>query len=412
MKRSDLQRVILYELSVRNHGPKGRLAEVTADLPRIRDLGVNTIWLMPIFPVGVKRRKRDLGSPYSVRNFRAVRSELGTLDDLRTLVEAAHGLGMKVILDFVPNHCAHDNPVVREHPDWLAKGEDGKPRPPAPDWWDVLQFDFTKPGLRRWMIGNMLFWMREAGIDGYRMDVAWGPPKSFWRDAIKAMRRENPDVLLIAEADGPQYHRWGFDVSYDNRFRTWKWQAANRDKRTARDLVKHMRHVERDYPKGALTLRFTENHDIQRTRHCFPSDSWRAATVLAFTAPGVPMLYAGQEIGLDVGVDMFKRDPVPWTKGIPGALEFHQRLTALRRNETALVRGSFRPVGHNHPDDVIASIRSWKKARLLVVASLCNKRIASLALKGVKIPRGAVDLLTGKPVGKTLEPHGAWLVRL
>ena len=178
----------IYELNLRQFTAEGTLAAAERELPRLKAFGVGIVWLMPIHPIGEKNRKGSRGSPYSVRDYRAVNPDYGTLDDLRSFVKTAHSLGLRVILDWVANHSAWDNPLVKEHPEWYSRDWKGDFHPTSwNDWSDIIEFDYDQPGLRRWMTESLAYWVREADIDGYRADVAGFVPLDFWETARREL---------------------------------------------------------------------------------------------------------------------------------------------------------------------------------------------------------------------------------
>ena len=216
-----VQRSAVYEVFVRDFSPTGDLKGVTAGLGRIQAVGANVIWLMPIYPVGVLNHKGELGSPYAVRDYEAINPAFGTASDFRDLIRAAHNRGMHVILDWVANHTAWDNPWIKAHPDWYlhdAKGEISVPVDPQghlTDWTDVAQLDYKNPELRKGMIAAMKYWIDTYQIDGFRMDAAGFVPDAFWQECLPALRAEsrNP-LMLLAEWGDLKMHRFGFDLTY------------------------------------------------------------------------------------------------------------------------------------------------------------------------------------------------------
>src|ERR1041385_4781010 len=261
-----VQRSAIYEVFVRDFSPAGNLRGVTRGLDRIQATGANVIWLMPIFPVGVKNRKDPLGSPYSVRDYHAINPDFGTPADLKALVTAVHAKGMKLILDWVPNHTSWDNVWVTQHPEFYlrnAQGELSVPRDDQgklTDWTDVAQLDYQSAGLRREMIATMRWWLTTYGIDGFRVDAAGVVPDDFWREAIPQLRSAVPrPILLLAEWGDLKMHRWGFDLtyaweSYSNLKAVWGGKSAVSFVR--RELVDLAA-----MPHGGMRLRFTTNHD-------------------------------------------------------------------------------------------------------------------------------------------------------
>jgi glycosidase len=305
-------RQVIYEVNVRQFSEAGNLAAVTDELPRLKELGVDIVWLMPIHPIGLENRKGGLGSPYSVRDYRAVNPDLGTLDDLRRLTATAHSLGQIVILDWVANHCAWDNPLVAEHPEWLSQGADGQPVPPVADWSDVVDLDYSVPALREFMIESMAFWLREAQVDGFRCDVAGMVPVDFWAQARPRLDAVKP-VFMLAEWEDPALAPW-FHMSYGwDQHRAWN--AFAKGEADVDHLDSLLRAEEARWPDGHLRMRFVTNHD---------ENSWNgtederlgglveAFTVLSFTLPGMPLIYNGQEAALNRRLAFFEKDPVTW----------------------------------------------------------------------------------------------------
>jgi len=357
--------LIIYEVFVRNFSETGTLAEVEQRLDKIADLGVNVIWLMPIYPIGESLRKGGAGSPYAVRDYQSVHPDIGTTDDLKRLVQAAHQRGMKLILDIVPNHCAPDHPWVTEHPDWIHRDMWGHPKPPISAWSDVVGLNYNAAGLRERIISILSYWITECDIDGYRVDVAGMVPENFWREAIPKLRTLKPGLILLAEAEGPVYHQLGFDLSYDDSLRNLLVNIA-RDRQPASQLNHHISSVIERYPPDAQLMRFSENHDHDRTTELFPSPMDRAAATAVFTLPGAPMLYAGQETGTSHRPNLFEHDPVAWKQGHPDTRSFYKQLIELRRNHPALTKGRWQSL-QTDKDKVVAYLRADDKEEILVL---------------------------------------------
>jgi glycosidase len=349
---------VVYCVFPRNFTEAGTLRAVEEKLPDIAELGANTLWLMPIHPIGEKERKGSEGSPYAVRDFRAVHPALGTREDLAALADAAHARGIKVLLDLVPDHSAWDHPAVETHPDRYMRDDQGRPRPPVPAWADVVQFDYSVPAVRQEMSEVMRYWPRACGVDGYRVDVAGMVPGDFWREAIPVLRQAHTGIVMLAEAVGPDYHEQGFDLSYDMGLRDLLVQVA-RGERPASELGRHVEHVRDTYRAGALLLRYTENHDIDRAALAFGRRASRTAAAFVCSLPGVPLIYAGQEWGIAERPDLFEKDVVPWNEGDPGVRAFYRRLLELRREYEPLRRGSLAVLGASPASTVVAIRRTW-----------------------------------------------------
>ncbi len=290
----DYGNLVLYEIYVRNHGPHGTFADVEADLPRIRSMGVDVIWLMPIHPIGRQNRKGHLGCPYSIADYREVNPEYGTKADFARLIERAHEMGLKVMIDVVYNHTAHDSVLVREHPEWFHQDERGVPVTTVPDWSDVIDLKHPNEGLSAYLIETLQSWAR-FGVDGFRCDVASLLPQEFWREARRAVAEVKPGVIWLAESvhaafvaerrsrglsgisDSELYS--AFDLTYD--YDIWAiWQAAVLGKVPAARYLEMLRFQDAIYPANFTKMRCVENHDQARIIELAPSRS----QALAWTA--------------------------------------------------------------------------------------------------------------------------------
>jgi glycosidase len=393
-------RCAIYEVNVRDFSAEGDLKGVTAGLGRIQAAGANVVWLMPIYPVGKLNRKGPLGSPYAVRDYLAIDSAFGTIADLRALVRAAHARGMKVILDWVPDHTSWDNVWVTEHPDFYVRTDSGLTVPrdlqgKPTDWTDVVQLDYRNPALRSAMIAAMRHWLVVFDLDGFRQDVAHFIPHDFWREANAELRSAVPrPILLLAEAGELEMHRLGFDLSYAwgsyARLKAvWKGMPADSFVRAeGADL--------RDMPPGGMRMRFTTNHD--ETAWDNPpvtlfggSAGARAAFVATALLPGRPLLYDGQEVESPQKLGLFEREAVAWNQPrATAARAFYQRVVRLARTDPAFTTGDFRRAETTAPDDVIAYRRG--AAAVFVNA---RPRAVRFAVTGFDVD-GARDLLSSR----------------
>ena len=333
----------IYEINVRQYSASGKFAAVTADLPRLQALGVDILWLMPIHPIGEKNRKGTLGSYYAVRDYFAVNPEFGTEEDFRAFVTAAHARGMKVVLDWVGNHVAPDNPLTATHPEFFWRDDQGSLVPPhGTDWTDVVQFDFNAPGLLDYQASALLHWIKKFGVDGYRCDVAWGLPTPFWDALTARVRAVKPDAFFLAEAELPQEQIRAFHTSYGFDLHH-AMNAVAQGKKPASALDDALAKFRAHFPRGASLMVFTSSHD---------ENSWAGSefermgagyapfAVLTFLLDGVPMIYNGQEAGLDRRLNFFERDPIVWPAEPHPAAARYQVLTALRRSHPALHTGA------------------------------------------------------------------------
>lgn len=337
----------IYEVNLRQYTKEGTIKAFAAHLPRLKKMGVDILWIMPVQPIGELNRKGTLGSYYAVRDYTAVNPEFGTMDDFKAMVDQAHGLGMKVILDWVANHTSWDNRWVSEHNDWYKKNEKGEVFPVTftegaePEYWtDVIALDYTKPALWKGMTDAMAFWVKQAGIDGFRCDVAGLLPVPFWNHVRAELDKIKP-VFMLAEWAEPALHERAFDMTYE-------WDLAELFKKIAkgkagtRELAAHLQTPAKKFPAHAYRMTFTNNHDFNSwhgTDRELYGPAYQALAVLAATLPGMPLIYSGQESGLDKRLAFFEKDQIAW-KDYP--LEsFYSRLLKLKRENPAMANGQY-----------------------------------------------------------------------
>ncbi len=365
---------VIYQLNTRQFSPEGTFRAAQTQLPRLKALGVDIIWMMPVHPIGVQNRKGSMGSPYSVRDYRAVNPDLGTLADLKAFTAAAHAQGMHVILDWVANHTAWDNPLHTAHPNWYEKDWKGGNRPtPWWDWSDIIDLDYSKPGLRQYMTEAMKFWVRDAGIDGFRCDVAGYVPLDFWENARRELDVIRP-VFMLAEFDMRDVHRSAFDASY-----AWKWNNAMHDiakgKADTGALFGYYSELESAWPKSAMRLTYTENHDQnawEGTEFERFGPALDAAIVLSFVGTGIPMIYSGQEAGNERRLKFFERDPIRWRDHPNNAL--FAKLIAFRKSHPALANAPWGatmvPVVNTAPQKVFSFVRQQGSDKIFALFNL------------------------------------------
>ena len=264
----------IYEVYLRAFSKEGTLEKLRERLPVLREFGIGTIWLMPIHPIGEKGRKGSLGCPYSIRDYYAINPEYGTKEDFRRLVEEAHRLGMKVILDFVANHTSNDYVEMKDHPDWFMRDKEGKFTREVADWWDVTDLNYDNANLREYMKGVAKYWVKEFKVDGYRCDVAGMVPLKFWVELRQELKSINPSVFLLAEWESPKLHLRAFDATYD-----WSLYHllvnVRKGKVRAEKAIDLVLEKERKYPANSLRLRFIENHDEKRATEVFGQEGFR-----------------------------------------------------------------------------------------------------------------------------------------
>lgn len=338
-----VRRGTIYEINVRQFSAEGRFTSVTAQLPRLEALGVDILWLMPIHPIGELHRKGPLGSYYAAKDYLGVNPEFGTEQELRDLVNGAHARGMKVILDWVPNHVSPDNPLTQTHPHFFWRDAQGNLTPPhGTDWTDVVQFDFNAPGLLDYQTDVLLHWVKNFGIDGFRCDVAWGLPTPFWNEVTKRVRAVRPDVFFLAEAELPQQQVAAFHVSYGFDLHH-AMNAVAQGKKTASGLDEALAKFRTHFPRGSALMVFTSSHDENSwagTEFDRMGAGYAPFAVLSFLLDGVPMIYNGQEAGLDRRLEFFERDPIVWPAETHSTTKLYQVMTKLRRENPALHTGA------------------------------------------------------------------------
>jgi len=324
---SILRNLVLYEIYVRNHGPNGTFSDVTNDLDRIKSMGVDIIWFMPIHPIGEKNKKGTLGCPYSIQDYRKVNPEYGSLEDFQNLIASAHQKGLKVMIDVVFNHTAHDSVLVQNHPEYFHQDEHGQPFTTVPAWSDVIDLKHPNDALQKYLIDSLCYWV-EMGIDGFRCDVASIIPLSFWVDAKAQVEAINPDFIWLAEsvetgwvidrrrngltahADAELYQ--AFDLTYD--YDVWSvWKAVVIGKLPTLRYLEMVEFQKGIYPEDYIKMRCVENHDNARIMKFAPNQtSAKAWTALEVFLPGAFLMYAGQESAAIKTPSLFEFDKIHW----------------------------------------------------------------------------------------------------
>ncbi len=353
-----LRSLVIYEVFVRNHGRSGavaagNLADVSRDLPRLREMGVDVVWFMPIHPIGQEKRKGMLGSPYAIQDYRSVNPEYGNKKEFETLCDYAHALGLKVMIDVVYNHTSPDSVLAAQHPEWFYRDADGRFANTEPAWSDIIDLDYAHPDLWDYQIASLKQWVK-TGVDGFRCDVASAVPIEFWQRARQELAAIKPDIIWLAETvhtdfinkrrrQGLVAHSDGeihtaFDLSYD--YDIWPaWEKAVADPDAVPHYLALLQHQKATLPETAVKMRCVENHDQSRMAERAPSQ----AQALAWTAfqafnEGAFLIYAGQESENERRPDLFDPDPIRW-----GGYTLQPFLTTLShlKKDLALVEGQF-----------------------------------------------------------------------
>jgi len=365
----------IYEVNLRQYTPSGTFYDFEEHLPRLQSMGVGIIWLMPVQPIGVKNRKGNLGSYYSIKDYYGVNPEFGTADDFKHLVNKIHDLGMYVILDWVANHTAWDNVMIREHPEWYTQNIDGNFTSPVDDWTDVADLNYNNKKLQQYMIDAMKFWVQTMGIDGFRCDVAGMVPTEFWDTARSQLDSIKP-VFMLAEWEDPALHEHAFDMTFAWEIhRTFNRIVNGEQYLHSVDMI--VENDQRDYPKSAYRMLFTSNHDentwngtaIERL-----GDGLNVFTALTYTLPGMPLIYSGQEAGLNKRLLFFEKDNIPWKKD--PAADLYRKLNRLKRENPALWNGEFggdyTRVINSMDNMVMSFFRKKDKDKVMVMANLSS----------------------------------------
>jgi glycosidase len=364
----------IYEVNIRQYTKEGTLNAFAKHLTRLQKMGVKTIWFMPLQPISKEGRKGSLGSYYAVADYTKVNPEFGTLADFNKIVVKAHALDMKVLIDWVPNHTGADHPWLQSHLDFYERDSTGKAIYTA-DWSDTRELNYANPVMEDSMINAMKYWVKNTGIDGFRVDVAWGVPYRFWNKCIPALRKERP-LFFLAEADDPKMHLSGFDATYSwTEFHVMNDIAAGKKTISALDTV--LNKVDSTYVKGAWRLYFTSNHD---------ENSWNKADYN--TMPGkvhapfavftqtyhrtMPLIYSGQEEPVLRAVSFFEKDSMGFNKY--ERAPFYSTLLHLRNTHAAFKEQAiFERIKVNNPEQVMAYSRKNGNDLVVVVLNLSNE---------------------------------------
>lgn len=330
----------IYEVNIRQYTPEGTINAFAKHLDRLQKLGVEILWIMPVQPIGVKNRKGDLGSYYSISDYTAVNPNFGTVEDFKNLVAEAHKRDMKVILDWVANHTAFDHQWTEEHPDWYTHDSLGNIISPVADWSDVADLNYDAKGMPEAMQEEMLWWVKECDIDGFRCDVAYMVPMDFWNETRAMLDKVKP-VFMLAEAEGPEFHDKAFDMTYGWEFHHLMNEVAKGEKNISA-LEEYRAKVDSLYQPEDIHMYFTTNHDEnswQGTVYERMGANHKNFFVLAATfKSGMPLIYSGQEAGLKHRLSFFGKDSIDWSNLV--LKDFYEKVIALKSSHPALMNGA------------------------------------------------------------------------
>lgn len=404
---------VLYEINVRQFTPEGTFNALEPHLSRIRDLGIDIVWFMPIYPIGKVRRKGTLGSYYSISDYKAINPEFGTMDDFKRIVATCHQLEMKVLIDWVANHTAWDHHWVSHHPEYYHRDERGNVLAPF-DWEDVAHLNYRNEDLRLAMIGEMKYWLQEVNIDGFRCDVADLVPVDFWNQA-KGELSKIKSVFMLAESENPAHHLRAFDMSYGSEFHKLMNHVALGE-RQAWELIGYFSNIAKYFPPDSYILQFTSNHDENSwngSEYERLGDGVRAFATLSFTVPGMPLVYCGQETGLDKRLKFFDKDFIRWEKDHPMS-GFYKKLIALKKRNKALWNGNWGGdiiwINTALDNDIFSFYRLRDAHRVVCVFNFSDAR-HTVTLRNEEIAGNYTDVFTGAPVVLKTNPKveiGPW----
>ncbi len=337
---------VIYEANIRQYSESGKFEDFTKDIYKLKDLGVKIIWLMPIHPISKTNRKGTLGSYYSISDYKAVNPEFGNKDDLDKLIKEAHKHGMLVILDWVANHTGWDHKWIKNKPDYYTKNENGEITDPINPttgeswgWTDVADLNFDNMEMQNEMIKAMEYWVKEYDIDGYRLDAAHSCPVSFWKKSIERLKKIK-NVLMLAESDG--YHTGGFELIelFDMSYNWSGHHVLNRiykKENNSEDLKLNINRNLNDYSSKHVLMNFTSNHDENTwagTVFDRYGDGAKTFAALTYFLPGIPLIYNGQEYGLNKRLEFFEKDFI--AKKQSDFYEFYSNLNSLKKENNIL----------------------------------------------------------------------------
>ncbi len=376
----------IYEVNIRQYTPEGTFIAFAKHLPRLKDMGVRVLWFMPVTPISEKGRLGKLGSYYAAKNYEEINPEFGTEQEFKTLIKEAHGMGFKVIMDFVADHTGNDHPWLTEHPEFFVQGENNDFLHPH-GWSDVTQLNYQVPQVWKRMVDVLRFWIKEYDIDGFRCDMAHLVPLEFWIHAKKKISKIKDQLFWLGECEKPEYHQV-FDATY-----TWRWMHASEEfyhgKMNLQSLITVLYKSVTEFPCNAFRLYFTSNHDENSWNGTEYEKYGEAALLFAVfscTWNGIPLIYSGQELPNKKRLKFFEKDEIDWNENIE-LHAFYKTLLTLKSNNRSLRAGDPDVLTQiiSHPDDhrVFAYLRKHKSAQVLVILNCCGEGL-DFEVKNVK----------------------------
>lgn len=388
--------VVLYELFVRNFTAEGTFSAIIPRLQELKDLGVNTIWLMPIHPIGVVKRNGTYGSPYAVKDYYSVNASMGSNENFKELVNAIHAKGMQVIIDWVANHTAWDNVWVTTHKDWYTQDSQGNILPPIPEWQDVADLNYDNTEMRQEMIKAMSYWVKEFNIDGFRCDAAEMVPNDFWKEAITTLRKIKP-MFMLAEGENKLLFSQGFDVCY-----SWTTYSNLKNIFNASTTTQFDYDVLSDLgslPAGAFRMRYTTNHDETSWDKTPPEifggiAGAKAAAVISLAIKGIPLIYNGQEVGSTIHQNLFEKTNIDWGN-TSGMRDFYSKLFTVYNSNSELRYGSFEIIDISR--DIVGINRNYNNNNIVVIVNVRNSLVTA-TMPSEYLNKKYINLLTGETI--------------
>ena len=372
----------IYEVNIRQYTPEGTLNAFAKHMPRLKEMGVDILWLMPIYPISEKNRKGSMGSYYAVADYQAVNPEFGTMDDLKKLVKKAHDMDMKVILDWVANHTGWDNVIMKKHKDWYTQNEKGEiVIPEGTDWSDTADLNYENQDMRKYMIESLKFWLTNADVDGFRCDVAGMVPTNFWEQARKELDAEKP-VFMLAEDGGHELLEKAFDMGYGWDFHHLMNHIAKGEK-NANDIETYFAKIDTIFPADSYLMNFITNHDENSWNGTIEErmgEASKALALLSFTVPGMPLIYSGQEVGMNKRLKFFEKDEIDWNN--KELIPFYKELIALKKNNKALQNGAkggkLIRISSNENEKIFAFSREAEGNKVVVILNLSKEPVKAI----------------------------------
>ncbi len=373
-----LDTCVLYEVNVRQYTEEGTFKAFEKHLDRLKDMGINTLWFMPIHPISKTERKGTLGSYYAVDDYKAINPEFGTMEDFQHLVDKAHKMGFKVIIDWVANHTGWDHEWITAHPEWYDRDENGEITY-SYDWSDIAELNYDNYEMRAQMIDAMQFWIEEVGIDGFRCDHAIGVPASFWNAAVYKLKSINSEIMMLAEVSGNHnLTQYAFDSCYNDPL---YGQALMIKGGVATSTIAQGMELNSQYVEGSFPMNYLDNHDKNSYEDSIVgrfSDSYEALFALTFLSPGYPLVYTSNEQGYDHEIEFFEKDAVKWDEN-PKYAEFITELSALKTGNKALASSNadveFLEVSNTH---AFAFSRTSGEDKVVYVANLYFEKLEDI----------------------------------